>query len=319
MNVIRAEVMGMCFGVRDALKVIDEVDEPDGRDDPRRARPQRGGAVAAWRRGGSRWSARRTRRPSRRRPAVLITAHGVSDRERARLDGGRQAADRHDLPARRPAPTRPRGGSTTTATSSLVIGRRGHVEVRGDRRGPGAFDVVESADEVTDVPGRPARDRLPDDRPARHGGAGPRGDRGAEPRRRGPVRRHRLPPDQGPPALRSSGSRPGRRGGRGRRPELEQHAGSWSPSAATAAAPSLHVQSAADLDADWFRGLRDGRPDGRHLDPRRDDRRGRRGPAAVCPPAVDASDDVQTTGVGRISCGAGDRPGGRVGRGACRG
>ena len=28
MKVIRSEVMGMCFGVRDALKVIDEIPDP---------------------------------------------------------------------------------------------------------------------------------------------------------------------------------------------------------------------------------------------------------------------------------------------------
>ena len=28
MRVIRAEVMGLCFGVRDALEVIDGIDEP---------------------------------------------------------------------------------------------------------------------------------------------------------------------------------------------------------------------------------------------------------------------------------------------------
>ena len=47
MNVIRAEVMGMCFGVRDALKVIDGVSDAGRGDDPRPARPQRGGRVSA--------------------------------------------------------------------------------------------------------------------------------------------------------------------------------------------------------------------------------------------------------------------------------
>ena len=28
MKIIRAEVMGMCFGVRDALKVLNEVERP---------------------------------------------------------------------------------------------------------------------------------------------------------------------------------------------------------------------------------------------------------------------------------------------------
>ncbi len=28
MRVIRSDVMGMCFGVRDALKILDGIDEP---------------------------------------------------------------------------------------------------------------------------------------------------------------------------------------------------------------------------------------------------------------------------------------------------
>ena len=30
MRVIRADVMGMCFGVRDALKIIESIGEPGG-------------------------------------------------------------------------------------------------------------------------------------------------------------------------------------------------------------------------------------------------------------------------------------------------
>ena len=40
MRVIRAEVMGLCFGVRDALEVVEAIDEPRGGDDPRPARAQ---------------------------------------------------------------------------------------------------------------------------------------------------------------------------------------------------------------------------------------------------------------------------------------
>ena len=40
MRVIRAEVMGLCFGVRDALEVIDGDRRAGDGDDPRAARPQ---------------------------------------------------------------------------------------------------------------------------------------------------------------------------------------------------------------------------------------------------------------------------------------
>ena len=42
MRVIRAEVLGMCFGVRDALAVIDRIGDPRECDDSWSARAQRG-------------------------------------------------------------------------------------------------------------------------------------------------------------------------------------------------------------------------------------------------------------------------------------
>lgn len=84
MEVIRAGSMGMCFGVRDALEVIDGIGRPESvtiygelvhneevlEDLDRRGfvrtSEARGGAVPAT-------------------ESVMITAHGISDRERARL------------------------------------------------------------------------------------------------------------------------------------------------------------------------------------------------------------------------------------------
>src|SRR5262245_50220483 len=85
MRVIRAEVLGMCFGVRDALAAIDAIDEPAAvtihgqlvhnevveaqlrvRGFATKGEAQRGDALPETQ-------------------AVLITAHGISDRERERL------------------------------------------------------------------------------------------------------------------------------------------------------------------------------------------------------------------------------------------
>ncbi len=85
MRVIRAEVMGLCFGVRDALEVIDGIDEPatvtihgqlvhneivqlqlEARGFPMSGEAQRGDSMPET-------------------PAILVTAHGISDRERERL------------------------------------------------------------------------------------------------------------------------------------------------------------------------------------------------------------------------------------------
>ncbi len=79
MRVIRAEVLGICFGVRDALAVIEAIDEP-------RAVTIHGQLVhneivqSRLAARGSRSSdevERATSLPET--PAVLITAHGISD------------------------------------------------------------------------------------------------------------------------------------------------------------------------------------------------------------------------------------------------
>ena len=136
MRVIRAEVMGMCFGVRDALEVVEAIDEPatvtihgqlvhnevvQGRLAARgfamRDETQRG-----------------TSPPET--PAVLITAHGISDRERRAAGVRRQAAHRHDVSA---GPAGPSGGAGAPGRGLSRPGDRpaGARRGRGDRRGPG--------------------------------------------------------------------------------------------------------------------------------------------------------------------------------------
>ena len=96
MRVIRAEILGMCFGVRDALEVIEGISDPGGLtilgqlvhneivlDELR----TRGFAMAAEASGP---------RPSEALPEdtrVLITAHGISDRRRLELISAGKALD----------------------------------------------------------------------------------------------------------------------------------------------------------------------------------------------------------------------------------
>ena len=84
-------------------------------------------------------------------PAVLITAHGISDRERRRLEAdGKRLIDTT-------CPLVERVHRTAQQLQAdgyhvLVIGRRGHVEVEtivGDLDDP---DVIESAEEVDVYP-----------------------------------------------------------------------------------------------------------------------------------------------------------------------
>ncbi len=82
---------------------------------------------------------------------VLITAHGVSDRERTRLE----LAGKHVLDSTCPLVTRVHlaaGALRADGYHVLLIGKRGHVEVEGIIEDLEHFDVIESADEVRAYP-----------------------------------------------------------------------------------------------------------------------------------------------------------------------
>ncbi|MDP6444298.1 MAG: 4-hydroxy-3-methylbut-2-enyl diphosphate reductase [Pirellulaceae bacterium] len=148
MKIVRAESMGMCFGVRDALA------EATSQPNPSRVAihgelvhnshvlqqldslglaqcPEESRAIAA------------------DRPLVMITAHGVSNAERERLErAGKTLIDTtcplvqrvHDAAQRLSAEGR----------LVLVVGKRNHVEVRGIIEDLEHYAVVESADDVRD-------------------------------------------------------------------------------------------------------------------------------------------------------------------------
>lgn len=156
MRVIRAEVAGMCFGVRDALAVIDGIDNP--RDvtihgqlvhnevviDDLRAR---GFAM----RGEADRSNNTTRRPDT--PRVLITAHGISDRERRRLEAGGKGL----IDTTCPLVLRVHQAARKLQAEGyfvLMIGRKGHVEVQGVIEDLDDAEVIESEADVRPF-GRP--------------------------------------------------------------------------------------------------------------------------------------------------------------------
>ncbi|HZW32122.1 MAG TPA: 4-hydroxy-3-methylbut-2-enyl diphosphate reductase [Isosphaeraceae bacterium] len=148
MQVIRADVMGLCFGVRDALEVIDGIDEPatvtiHGQL-VHNAVVQAGLAARGFALHGE--AERRTALPET--PAVLITAHGISDRERNRLE----TAGKRLLDTTCPLVRRVHQAAQALQAEGyhvLVIGRRGHVEVEGIVEDLDHPDVIESVDEVT--------------------------------------------------------------------------------------------------------------------------------------------------------------------------
>src|SRR5262245_33508292 len=84
MKVIRAEVLGMCFGVRDALKVIERIDDPQ--DVTIYGELVHNEAVLEQLEArGFQQADEKHRRALPMTPTVLITAHGISQRERERL------------------------------------------------------------------------------------------------------------------------------------------------------------------------------------------------------------------------------------------
>lgn len=146
MLVILASHLGMCFGVRDAIAAAHRVATPRDTTIYGELVHNREVVGALQARGFSLIDeADRSRVPVT--PAVLITAHGISDTERQRLaSAGKTLVDttcplvrRVHLAARRLC----RDGYFV-----IVIGRRDHVEVRGITGDLRDFDVVERVDDV---------------------------------------------------------------------------------------------------------------------------------------------------------------------------
>jgi 4-hydroxy-3-methylbut-2-en-1-yl diphosphate reductase len=150
MKVIRAEVMGMCFGVRDALKVIAAIESP-GAVTIHGQLVHNEAVLTQLEAHGFAMAGEAERRPLPETPTVLITAHGVSDRERQRLE----AAGKRLVDTTCPLVTRVHQAALGLCDEGyhvLVIGKRGHVEVRGIVEDLTSFDVIESEDEVLTYP-----------------------------------------------------------------------------------------------------------------------------------------------------------------------
>ena len=146
MRVIVAEHMGMCFGVRDAIRDTEKIETPNlvtingelvhNQQIQERLR-SRGFHIIP--------ELQRSQVPSTR--DVLITAHGISNRERNRLvDAGKKLIDTTCPLVRRvheAAMNFKRRGCLV-----IITGRHGHVEVEGIIGDLERYVIVESVDEV---------------------------------------------------------------------------------------------------------------------------------------------------------------------------
>ncbi|MDB4474925.1 4-hydroxy-3-methylbut-2-enyl diphosphate reductase [bacterium] len=146
MKIIRATEMGMCFGVRDALQIVNEVPNPtqvtihgELVHNPRVIH-QLGVA-------GFVQASEVNRDEAAETPVVLITAHGVSDKERSRLNSsGKQLID-----TTCPLVRRAHDAAMKLAAEGrhvLLIGKPGHVEVQGIVEDLDRYDVVPNVDAV---------------------------------------------------------------------------------------------------------------------------------------------------------------------------
>lgn len=146
MKIIRATEMGMCFGVRDALQIANGVANPtevtihgELVHNPR--------VIHQLDVAGFVQSSEISREEAAETPVVLITAHGVSDKERARLKlSGKQLID-----TTCPLVRRAHDAAMKLAAEGrhvLLVGKLGHVEVQGIVEDLDSYDVVPNVDAV---------------------------------------------------------------------------------------------------------------------------------------------------------------------------
>ena len=255
MRIIRAQSLGMCFGVRDAISLavehagagpltilgdlVHNTTVLNGLRDKGIAIVHDVGEV--------------------RTPTVLVTAHGASERALAN--------------------TRARGLEVVEATCPLVhvahravhalvrdgyhpviIGQRAHVEVRGLTDDLEEFDIVLDDEDVAVLDEHPrigvAAQTTQSIERVRHLVAL---IRAAVPAIRRPLHRHRLPPDQGSPESRPRPGAPIRRRASSSAARTATTRASWPLPAGSSVRSVHHVQTASDLrvrvvSGRWRRG-----------------------------------------------------------------
>ena len=136
----------MCFGVRDALRATQSVSDPklvtihgELVHNPRVAKQ-------LWD-AGFRQSRENSRDAAVGTPMVLITAHGVSNAERHRLAAANKALIDTTCPLVRRAHDAAQA-LRAEGRHVLLVGKAGHVEVRGIVEDLDSYDVIETPEEV---------------------------------------------------------------------------------------------------------------------------------------------------------------------------
>lgn len=150
MKVIRASAMGMCFGVKDAIEITKEIPHPSSVTIYGEL-VHNEEIVSNLANRGFQSMPETQRRQIPQSPHVLITAHGVSEKERQKLlDAGKQLIDTtcplvryvHESAVR----------LQKDGYFVIVIGKPNHVEVVGITGDLQQYTVVQSVNEVQSYP-----------------------------------------------------------------------------------------------------------------------------------------------------------------------
>jgi (E)-4-hydroxy-3-methyl-but-2-enyl pyrophosphate reductase len=146
MKVLRADAMGLCFGVRDALAIA--ANRPDPANTTIHGELVHNETVLVQLQSrGFRMTAEADRETMPATQEVLVTAHGISGRERQRLE----AAGKHLIDTTCPLVRRVHRAAQAMQGDGyhvLVLGRRSHAEVRGIVEDLATYDVLEGPDDA---------------------------------------------------------------------------------------------------------------------------------------------------------------------------
>lgn len=146
MKVIRATDLGMCFGVKDALIIAQQVSDPS-QVTIHGELVHNPAVIKKLDEAGFHQASEDNRHAVATTPWVLITAHGVSNAERQRL----QAADKVLIDTTCPLVRRVHEAATELQSEGrhvLLLGQPGHVEVRGIVEDLDQCDVISHPSEV---------------------------------------------------------------------------------------------------------------------------------------------------------------------------
>jgi 4-hydroxy-3-methylbut-2-enyl diphosphate reductase len=150
MEVIRADAMGVCFGVQAALEAADRIERPEAVTiDGELVHNET--VLAGLRSRGFQMRPEGDRSTLPSTPNVLVTAHGISDARRRGLEGaGKRLIDTTCPLVRRVH--REAQSLSVGGYYVLVVGRPGHAEVQGIVEDLSDYEVLSSVADVRSYP-----------------------------------------------------------------------------------------------------------------------------------------------------------------------